>query len=192
MDRQTRLVWVSTGIAVGLVWIVGLNVDRRERRARKLDATSAPAEQAEPTEPTAARAPANVAAPAPKAAPASAQLVEERPNPAEILPPAFASETPDPSWAKDAEATIRSAFADAHVPEGALLSVECRRRVCRAEMWFDPREHAAFSRAYESLHGPFGIEVGFQNLANGIRGEPERLAAYFPRNGYALKDFERR
>jgi hypothetical protein len=102
----------------------------------------------------------------------------------------FATETVDATWAADAEATIRGAFADAKVPEGALLSVECRRRICRAEMWFETKDHLSFGSAYTALREHFGTDVGFQRIHGGIRGEPEQVAAYFPRKGYALKDFE--
>lgn len=199
MNRQTRLVWLGTSVAVAVVWAVGLTLGRPEPRPPASASTSAvepaepaglaePAEVAEPAQPT-QRAPT----PTPSAAktPSATPTVHEHPkSPGQILPHAFASETKDPYWAKDAEAKIRAAFTDAQVPEGSLLSVECRRRVCKAEMWFDSRDHVTFGKAYATLREHFGIDVGFERISSGIRGEPEHLAAYFPRKGYALKDFE--
>ena len=195
MNRETRLVWLGTGVAVAVVWVVGLTVGRREP-AHAPESATEPIALADPGEPV-ARAPMAGPMPAKPVAPQAANPpsatpdMQERKNPSKVLPFAFTDEeTPDPYWAKDAEASIRSAFTEAHVPEGALLSVECRRRICRAEMWFDPREHLAFGRAYATLRQHFGVDIGFEQIANGIRGEPERVAAFFPRQGYPLQSFE--
>jgi len=194
MNRETRLVWLGTSVAVAVVWAVGLTVGRRSPAARPPGSTAQSATPVEPAAPAAvptmATRPAKLPATPQTAPPSAAPAVEGRDkSPSEVLPPAFEHETVDSNWAKDAEVTIRTAFAEARVPDGALLSVECRRRICRAEMWFDPRAHVAFGRAYGTLREHFGAEIGFDNISNGIRGEPERLAAYFPRKGYALKDF---
>jgi hypothetical protein len=199
MDRNSRLVWLVTGIAVAMVWAVGLRFDKRQR-AVPAAATPPGAERAlerDTARPDAAGA-AALARPSPSAPSASEPAkapstlpVAHLGSPGQILPSAFLTETRDSTWAQDAEATIEAAFADAQVPEGSLLSVECRRRICKAEIWFDPRQHEAFGKAYATLRDHFGTDVGFHRIRGGIRGEPEHIAAYFPRKGYTLKDFER-
>jgi hypothetical protein len=198
MDRNSRLVWLVTGIAVAVVWAVGLWFDKREHGAPAV-ATPAGAERAVASEPSnaergGAAAPTNPSPStltAPEGAPSPTTLPAAHPkSPGQVLPSAFLTETRDAAWAQDAEATIKGAFADAQVPEGSLLSVECRRRICKAEIWFDPREHVTFGKAYATLREHFGTDVGFHRIRGGVRGEPEHVAAYFPRQGYELKDFE--
>ena len=197
MDRQTRLVWLGTAVAVAVIWAVGLTVGKQRTPplAAKEPPAAVDAELQEATvaskSPTAkapAQQPSSTPTPTPTPAPTSA--APHAKSPGELLPSVFASETVDAQWAPTAEASIRKAFADAQVPEGALLAVECKSRICRAELWFETRHHQAFGKAYAALREQFGTDVGFERIKHGIRGEPEQLAAYFPRKGYKLEDFE--
>ena len=200
MDRQTRLVWLGTAVAVAVVWAVGLTVGKQ--RTPPLATTEQPeALDVEPQEAPAAKATQSAPKSAPTSAPQPSTTPTPTPTPAptaphakspgELLPGVFATETVDAQWAPAAEASIRKAFADAQVPEGSLLAVECRRRLCRAEMWFETKDHESFGKAYAALREQFGTDVGFERIKSGIRGEPQHTAAYFPRKGYELEDFER-
>ena len=197
MDRQTRLVWLGTAVAVAVVWAVGLTVGKQRtpplaaatEQARALDVEPQESSAGKPSPAAATGAPQPSTTPTP--APTAAPTAPHAKSPGELLPGVFATETVDAQWAPAAEASIRKAFADAQVPEGSLLAVECRRRLCRAEMWFETKDHESFGKAYAALREQFGTDVGFERIKSGIRGEPQQTAAYFPRKGYELEDFER-
>jgi hypothetical protein len=80
-------------------------------------------------------------------------------------------------------------FAEAKVPDGALLGVECRAALCKIDMLFDRKKQFFFALAYAHLHQDFGLDIGFDRDTDPTAVAPERITAYVPRKGYRMIDF---
>jgi hypothetical protein len=168
-----------------------LNVKPPTPRAQAVPSAPAapPAPAAQPAEAVAMQPPAQP--PAEPEAPSEDEPQPGRPNPSELFSAAFLEETRDAVWAPEAESRVHAAFATANVPLGALLSVQCRSTLCKIDMLFDRRQHAAFATATRELRREFfSGDISLDHQSAPTNKGPERMTAYIPRKGHTIKDYE--